>query len=163
MRTPKPLLPLVLTALIVGGGSVALASHVTQVDPATVPTGFLAPHARIDAVGVNNLARAVKPNGAELSIQHVRLSPNQATAWHTHPGPVLVAIASGSLTYEDAHATECRRTTYTAGEGFTDPGFGHVHRAIAGPSGADFYPVYVLPKRSATHLIDATAPPECTP
>ncbi len=163
MRTTKPLLPLALTAVIVGGGSLALANHVTQVDPGAVPTGFLAAHTRIDAVGVNNLARAVKPDGAELSVQHVRLSANQATAWHTHPGPVLVAVVSGSLTYEDAHANECRRTTYTAGEGFTDPGFGHVHRAVAGPSGADFYPVYVLPKSSATHLIDATAPPECRP
>jgi hypothetical protein len=144
MRT-NPLLPMALALAMVGGGSIALANHVTQVDPAAVPTGFLTAHTRIDAVGVNNLARAA----------------NQATAWHTHPGPVLVAVRSGSLTYEDAHANRCRRTTYTAGEGFIDPGLGHVHRAVAGPLGAEFYPVYILPKHSETHLIDATAPEEC--
>ena len=139
----------------------ALAGHVTQVDPASVPTGFLAAHSRIDAVGVNALARAVKPDGAELFIQHVRLGANEQTAWHTHPGPVLVAVVKGTLTYEDAHANRCRRTTYAAGEGLTDPGFGHVHRAVAGPSGAEFYPVYILPQGSQTHVIPATAPEEC--
>ena len=139
----------------------ALAGHVTQLDPASVPTGFLAAHSRIDAVGVNALARAVKPDGAELFIQHVRLGANEQTAWHTHPGPVLVAVVKGTLTYEDAHANRCRKTTYAAGEGFTDPGFGHVHRAVAGPSGAEFYPVYILPQGSQTHVIPATAPEEC--
>jgi len=142
---------------------VALAAHVTQVNPAAVPTGFLAAHNRVDAVGINALARAVKPDGAELFIQHASLGANQPTGWHTHPGPVLVAVVSGSLTYEDAHAKRCRRTTYSAGEGFTDPGFGHVHRAIAGPSGAEFYPVYILPKGSANHQITAPPPKECAP
>jgi quercetin dioxygenase-like cupin family protein len=160
MRT-NPLLPMAVALAMVGGGSIALANHVTQVDPAAVPTGFLTAHTRVDAVGVNNLARAVKPDGAELFIQHARLAANQATAWHTHPGPVLVAVRSGSLTYEDAHANRCRRTTYTAGEGFIDPGLGHVHRAVAGPLGAEFYPVYILPKDSQTHLIEATAPEQC--
>jgi quercetin dioxygenase-like cupin family protein len=156
---------LLTVAMAVAGtttaAGLALAGHVTQVDPATVPTGFLAAHNRIDAVGVNALARAVKPDGVELFIQHVRLGANEPTAWHTHPGPVLVAVVKGTLTYEDAHANRCRRTTYAAGEGFTDPGFGHVHRAVAGPSGAEFYPVYILPNGAATHMIPATALAEC--
>jgi quercetin dioxygenase-like cupin family protein len=159
----KRLLVVVLAAGAVGGTGVAVAGHVGQVDPATVPEGFLAAHNRIDAVGVNSLARAVKPNGADVFIQHARLGANQATGWHTHPGPVVVAVVSGSLTYEDAHANRCRRVTYEAGEGFTDPGFGHVHRAIAGPEGAHFYPVYILPKGSATHVIALPPPEECTP
>jgi hypothetical protein len=159
MRATR-LLAAVVTAGTIGAAGVAVAGHVTQVDPASVPTGFLASHNRIDEVGVNALARAVKPDGAELFVQHARLSANQATAWHTHDGPVLVAVVAGSLIYEDAHANRCRRTTYSAGEGFTDPGFGHVHRAIAGPSGAEFYPVYILPKGGA-HLIPASTPQEC--
>jgi hypothetical protein len=74
----------------------------------------------------------------------------------------LVEVVRGSLTYEDALRGECRHLTYTAGEGFFDRGFGHVHRAVAGPDGADFYPVYVLPPGSETHLVPATAPEECT-
>lgn len=149
-----------ITALAAAGA--AIASHVTQVDPATVPTGFLAAHNRIGHVPVSALARAVKPDGADVFVQHVRLGPNAPTGWHTHPGPALVTVVNGSLTYEDAKAKTCNRITYAAGEGFVDRGFGHVHRAVAGADGVDFYVVYLLPPGTATHVIPASAPAECS-
>jgi hypothetical protein len=160
IRAMRLLAAMAVTATITAAG-IALASHVTEVDPARVPIGFLAAHNEIDAVRVDALARAVKPEGAELFIQHVRLGAHEPTAWHTHPGPVLVAVVKGTLTYEDAHANHCRRATFEAGEGFLDPGFGHVHRAVAGPSGAEFYPVYILPKGADTHVIAAPAIEAC--
>jgi quercetin dioxygenase-like cupin family protein len=147
--------------LTVGGAGAALADHVTQVDPATVPTGFLAAHNEVDGVRVSSIARAVQRRRADVSIQHARLAPGEATGWHTHPGPALVEVVRGSITYEDVRHGKCQRTTYDAGEGFFDRGFGHVHRAIAGSEGADIYPVYVLPPGSETHLIPAPAPEEC--
>jgi hypothetical protein len=159
--------PLLIAATIVAlfGVGVAVASHVTPVDPATVPTGFLAAHNSIGDVPVSALARAVKPDGADIFIQHVRLGANAPTGWHTHPGPALVAVVGEKsvLTYEDAKANRCRRVAYIGGEGFVDRGFGHVHRAIAGPDGADFYVVYLLPPGTATHVIPAGAPTECSP
>lgn len=148
--------------LTVAGSGAALASHVMQVDPTTVPTGFLAAHNKVEGIRVSSIARAVDDGRADVFIQHARLAANEATGWHTHPGPAIVEVVRGSVTYEDAQHGECRRVTYDAGEGFFDRGFGHVHRAIAGPDGADFYPVYVLPSGSETHIIPATAPEECT-
>jgi quercetin dioxygenase-like cupin family protein len=139
------------------GGAVALAAHVTQVDPATVPTGFLAAHNSISDVPVEPFKRAVKRNGADFFVQHVRLGANAPTGWHTHPGPAFVTVVKGALTYEDA----CRRATYGAGQGFVDRGFGHVHRAIAGADGVDFYVVYVLPPGSESHVIAAGEPSGC--
>jgi quercetin dioxygenase-like cupin family protein len=139
------------------GGAVALASHVTQVDPATVPTGFVAAHNSIGDVPVGPFRRAVKRNGGDFFVQHVRLGANAPTGWHTHPGPAFVMVVKGALTYEDA----CIRQTYGPGQGFVDRGFGHVHRAIAGPDGVDFYVVYVLPPGSATHVIAADPPANC--
>jgi quercetin dioxygenase-like cupin family protein len=139
------------------GGAVALAAHVTQVDPATVPTGFLAAHNSITEVPVGPFKRAVKRDGADFFVQHVRLGTNAPTGWHTHPGPAFVTVVKGSLTYEDA----CRRATYGPGQGFVDRGFGHVHRAIAGPEGVDFYVVYVLPPDSETDVIAADPPEDC--
>lgn len=147
---------------VLGTAGAAAAGHVTQVDPATVPTGMLAAHNSIEKVPVRALARAVTPDGADLFVQHVRLDPNAATGWHTHPGPALVTVVAGSLTYEDSAASACRQAVYTAGEGFVDRGFGHVHRAIAGPDGVDFYVTYVLPRGSATHVIAASAPEACS-
>jgi quercetin dioxygenase-like cupin family protein len=150
-----------VAAVALAAAGAAIANHVTQVDPATVPTGFLAAHNSIRDVPVSALARAVTPDGTDAFIQHVRLGPDVPTGWHTHPGPAIVTVVRGSVTYEDAEANTGKAVTYVAGEGFVDRGFGHVHRAIAGADGVDFYVVYLLPPGSTTHVIPASAPPEC--
>jgi hypothetical protein len=147
--------------LTVGGAGAALAAHVTEVDPATVPTGFLAAHNEVEGIRIAPIAKAVKHGQADVFIQHAQLGADAATGWHTHPGPVFVEVVRGSVTYQDAAHGKCRSTTYDAGEGFFDPGFGKVHRAIAGADGADFYAVYVLPRGSETHITPAPAPAEC--
>ena len=149
-------------AAAVGGGGVALAAHVTEVDPAAVPTGFLAAHNRVADVPLSPFARAAAADGAELTVQHIRLVPNQPIPWHTHPGPVFVLIERGAFTYEYPQGSRCLRTTYTAGQGFVDPGFGNVHQATAGPEGAEIYAVYVLPPGSQNHLIPTDPAPACT-
>jgi quercetin dioxygenase-like cupin family protein len=148
-------------ATVCGAGA-AFAAHVPQVDPATVPTGFLAAHNKVEGIRLSSIARAVDRGKADVFIQHVRLAPGEATVWHTHPGGVFVEVVKGSVTYEAEQHGKCRRLTYDAGEGFFDRGFGHVHRAVAGDDGADFYPVYVLPPGSPTHIIPTPAPEECT-
>jgi quercetin dioxygenase-like cupin family protein len=133
-------------------------NHVSQVDPATVPTGFLAAHNSVSHVPVSVIARAVERGRADVFIQHVRLDADAPTSWHTHPGPAIVTVVSGALTHEDANKGRCRHATYRAGQGFVDWGFGHVHRAVAGPAGADFYVTYIFPP---THLIPASPPHAC--
>jgi hypothetical protein len=155
-------IPALAAIALFGFAGGALANHVTQIDPATVPTGFLAAHNGVRDVPVSALARAVTPDGADVFIQHVRLGANVTTGWHTHPGPAIVTVVKGSITYEEAEANRCVDTTYAAGAGFVDRGFGHVHRAIAGADGVDFYVVYLLPAGSETHLVPASAPAECS-
>jgi quercetin dioxygenase-like cupin family protein len=154
-------LPALVGVAMLTGGGVAMASHVPQLDPATVPTGFLAAHNSVANIRVSAVARAVKGGRADVFVQHVRLDANAPTGWHTHPGPAIVTVVKGTLTYEDAKAGGCHRATYTAGQGFFDRGFGHVHRAVAGPAGADFYVTYILPSGSSTHIIPASPPSEC--
>ena len=161
-RRRRGWVPVLAIGVLLIGGTVAFAAHVPQVDPATVPTGFLATHNSVDQLRVSPFARAIKRHRADVFVQHVRLGPNVATGWHTHPGPAIVTVVGpmeppGSLTYEDA----CDSTLYRPGEGFLDRGFGHVHRAIAGPNGADFYVTYVLPSGSDAHVISANQPASC--
>jgi quercetin dioxygenase-like cupin family protein len=146
----------------VAGGGIALASHVTTVDPATVPVGFLAAHNRIAEVPVSAFARAAAAKGAEVTVQHIRLAPNQPIPWHTHPGPGIALIQRGTFTYEAAQGSRCIRTTYEAGSGFVDPGFGTVHQAVAGPQGAEIYVIYMLPPGSPNQLILTDPDPACT-
>lgn len=42
-----------------------------------------------------------------------------SSGWHTHPGVVLVTVASGTLVRYEA---DCSATTYTAGDAFTEAG-----------------------------------------
>lgn len=148
-------------AVVIGAGA-AIASHAPEIDPATVPTGFFVAHNRVADIPVSPIARAVQPNGADVFVQHLSLGANQVFAWHTHPGPVIVSVRSGSLTYQDAAHNTCRDRRYTAGQGFVDPGFGHVHRVIAGPAGAEIYSTFLLPPGSENHLIPAPAAEECS-
>lgn len=55
------------------------------------------------------------------------VQPGARFPWHTHYGPVIVNIISGSLTYVSEEA--CHEKTYSAGESFVDAGHGHVHSA----------------------------------
>ena len=148
-------------AVVVVAGT-AIAAHAPEIDPATVPTGFFVAHNRVADIPVSAIARASAPNGAEVYVQHLSLGANQVFAWHTHPGPVVVTVRSGSLTYQDAGPNACRDRTYTAGQGFVDPGFGHVHRVIAGPSGAEIYSTFFLPLGSENHLITTPPVEECS-
>jgi hypothetical protein len=105
-----------------------------------------------------NLAVAGRP----IALDHL----GTLTEWpalRVRDALVAVAGEKSVLTYEDAKANRCRRVAYIGGEGFVDRGFGHVHRAIAGPDGADFYVVYLLLPGTATHVIPAGAPTECSP
>jgi quercetin dioxygenase-like cupin family protein len=156
------LISAVVGAAVLIGVASAIGSHVPQIDPTTVPTGFFVTHNYVADVPVSAVARAAASNGADVFVQHLRFPPNQAFPWHTHPGPVFGMVVSGSLTYEDTASNACRDRTYTPGRGFVDPGFGHVHRAIAGPSGAEAYFFFILPPASETHIVSAPAPDECS-
>ena len=56
------------------------------------------------------------------------VQPGAQFPWHSHRGPVIVTLVSGSLAYIPADS--CHERTYSAGQSFVDPGHGHVHSAI---------------------------------
>lgn len=140
---------------------VAVASHVAQVDPATVPVGFLATHNDVSNFDIAPLARAVKNHRADVFVWHLRLAPNSALGWHTHPGPAIVTVVRGSLGYQTEEHGECVTRWYGAGTGFMDPGFGSVHRAVSRDDGFDAYTTFVLPTGSPSQTIATDPPAAC--
>lgn len=157
MRTKRLFVAVTMCFAVLTGA--AVASHVAQVDASTVPAGFLAAHNEIDGIGLDAIARAVKPDGAEVFVQSIDLGPNAATPWHTHPGPVFVTVAEGTLTLETAKESSCLRRVIPAGKGFFDGG--DTHRVVAGPEGAAVYATYLLPKGSTQHINPLERPAEC--
>lgn len=55
------------------------------------------------------------------------VQPGAQFPWHSHPGPVIVNVVQGELTY--LPSSDCVERTYGAGTAFVDPGHGHTHTA----------------------------------
>jgi quercetin dioxygenase-like cupin family protein len=49
------------------------------------------------------------------------------SGWHTHPGPSLITVTSGTISAYSGDDPTCTPQVYSAGMGFIDPGGGHVH------------------------------------
>jgi len=64
----------------------------------------------------------------QMVMARITFAAGAALPWHTHPGPALVTITSGELTFVDGDDCSVRR--YAAGASFMDTGQGHVHVAL---------------------------------
>jgi quercetin dioxygenase-like cupin family protein len=64
------------------------------------------------------------------------------TGWHTHPGILLVSVASGAIEWYDA---QCKRTVYNAGDSLTETNKPHYVRNI-GTVDSRLLIAYVIPK-----------------
>ena len=157
MSTKRLLAAVIISC--VGLTGAAVASHVAQVDASTVPAGFLATHNEIDWIGLKAIERAVGTGGTEVFVQSIDLAAGAETPWHTHPGPVIVTVAEGSVTLEKAKDGTCLRKVIPAGRGFFDKG--QTHRVVAGDAGAAIYATFLLPKGSAHHITPLDMPEEC--
>jgi quercetin dioxygenase-like cupin family protein len=68
-------------------------------------------------------------NALDTVMQQIVIAPGGATGWHSHPGPVVVLIKSGQMSFYDGDDPTCTVRTYSAGQAFIDSGQGHVHIA----------------------------------
>ena len=102
-------------------------------------------------------------NLTDVVIQHVIFGPTGSTGWHTHPGPLFVTVVSGTLTLYDGDDDGCTPQTFTAGHGFVDPGFGHVHiaRNESTTVPADLYASYLNVPPGGLFRLDAPNPGNC--
>lgn len=102
----------------------------------------------------------------DMYVQSNTWQPGGTTGWHTHPGPSLVVITSGSVTIYDGDDPSCSPQVYSALPGyphnFVDAGGGHVHlvRNEDASIVATGYAVQMVPQ-GATRRIDAPAPTSC--
>jgi quercetin dioxygenase-like cupin family protein len=68
-------------------------------------------------------------NVGETLIQKITVDPGGFTGWHTHPGPVVVLVVSGTFDVYQANDPTCTAYSYGPDEAFIDPGQGNVHSA----------------------------------
>jgi hypothetical protein len=63
--------------------------------------------------------------------------PVPTTGWHQHPGPILITVAIGTLTYYELDDPTCAPHVVSAGQGFVDNGAGHIVRNESGQPAQD--------------------------
>ncbi len=57
-----------------------------------------------------------------LRVTRVPFAVGTSSGWHTHPGPNLLTVKSGTVVVYDSSNPICSGTAYTAGQTFTDIG-----------------------------------------
>ena len=101
----------------------------------------------------------------DVATQKIRIAVGGSTGWHSHPGPVLVTIRSGTMRLVYADDESCQGTIYETGDSFVDRGDENVHNAWnAGTTELELWATYLVPGTPATTgvRIDATpAPSSC--
>jgi quercetin dioxygenase-like cupin family protein len=102
------------------------------------------------------------PNAQDTVIQQVVIGPGGFTGWHTHPGPVLVLVKSGTLTLYPGDDPTCTGHTYTAGQAFIDRGQGHIHIGRnEGSENLELWSAYFDVPPGQPFRIDEPAPGNC--
>ena len=108
-----------------------------------------------EAINVNNAGDTV--------VQQVIIAPGGYTGWHSHPGPVVVLIKSGQMSFYDGDDPTCTVRTYSAGQAFIDSGQGHVHIARnEGTENLELWATYFYVPPGGAFRIDAPAPGNCS-
>ena len=97
----------------------------------------------------------------DLYVVNNTISPGGTTGWHSHPGPSLILVIAGTVTNYASDAPNCAPETYTAGQGFVDPGGADVHMLRnEGSIPAQTIAVQFIPK-DVPRRIDEPQPNNC--
>lgn len=100
----------------------------------------------------------------ETVMQQIVIGPGGQTGWHSHPGPVVVLVTSGALTFYSNEDPSCTPRTYSAGQAFIDSGQGHVHlaRNLDATQNVVLWATYFDVPPGAPFRLDAADPGNCT-
>jgi quercetin dioxygenase-like cupin family protein len=103
------------------------------------------------------------PNAGDTVVQRILFGPNSNFGWHSHPGPVVVVVVSGELTFYDGDDPTCTPRTYYPGQVFVDKGQGHVHfaRNLSMTNNLELYATYFDVPAGKSPRIDAPDPGTC--
>jgi hypothetical protein len=89
-------------------------------------------------------------NPLDVVVRTHEYAANSSTGWHTHPGPVLITVVEGQVTFYEYDDPTCTPTVVPAGQGYVDTGHGHIGRNETGQPAKDitvFFAPVALPFR----------------
>ncbi|HXZ58725.1 MAG TPA: hypothetical protein VEG26_00975 [Steroidobacteraceae bacterium] len=114
-----------------------------------------------DTLAADPFRAKIIVDDADVYVVDTVVPPGGNSGWHTHPGPSIVSVKSGTATVYDGDDPSCTAETYPAGTGFVDAGGGHVHLVRnAGSVQLELIAFQTIP-HGATRRIDAPDPGFC--
>ena len=119
--------------------------------------GTLASSVHAKAAGIE-----ITTNGRkDILVTEITVDPGGSFGWHSHPGPVLVAVGKGTLTVYDATKHGCQRSIVSAGDAFIEDGH-HVHLARNdGSAPVELNATFLARPGTTEYLKTEPAPPGC--
>jgi quercetin dioxygenase-like cupin family protein len=98
-------------------------------------------------------------NRADIVTQQVTVAVGGDTGWHTHFGPAIILVKSG--TFALTHADGCVTRIYQAGEGFVEgPNEVHIGRNV-GSTPVEIFATYTNVPIGGGVAQSVDAPPDC--
>jgi quercetin dioxygenase-like cupin family protein len=165
--------PLAAIAAIAAVGALVAAALVVVPARATPSSGvtttilakslFDGIHVKARAHTADRWRAQLKTRGqSDVYVVDNRFAPGGTAGWHSHPGPSLILVVSGTVTNYLGDDPNCTPHTYTAGDGFIDPGSGHMH-LLRNETGApaETIAVQLLPKDAERRIDVPVAPGNC--
>src|ERR1700719_1894027 len=80
-----------------------------------------------DPEGEDTKVKIIAKEPSDVYVVTNTIAPGGYSGWHTHPGPSVVLVKSGTATVYLEDDPNCLPRRFPAGSGFIDPGGGHVH------------------------------------
>jgi quercetin dioxygenase-like cupin family protein len=157
-------------AALAATAGIAVSSSPVQATPSTAVSKVLvqAPIRPVHVLAFNKTVSG-SPWAALLATYGVTdgyvvendFQPGQTTGWHSHPGPSLIFVVTGSVTNYESDQPHCKGVTYAAGTTFVDSGGKDVHELVnAGTTPAETIAVQFIPQGQARR-IDEPEPSNC--
>jgi quercetin dioxygenase-like cupin family protein len=107
-------------------------------------------------------ARLNTKGASDLYVLQNTIVPGGTFGWHSHPGPSLVIVKSGTATFYLADDPTCSPQVVPAGHGFVDDG--HDTHVVRNEGSVDLVTVVVsLVPAGFARRIDEPAPAGCLP
>ena len=94
----------------------------------------------------------------DVAVQTITSPPGGSSGWHSHPGVVVVAVQSGTVTLYDH---ECHATEYGPGQAFLEVGDDPLLVRNETASNAVLYVTLIFPKSATSLRIDRPQPAGC--
>jgi quercetin dioxygenase-like cupin family protein len=137
-------------------GSIASASPPSGFTPTILVKADLNETVRSDSDKV----RFRTKDPTDVMVQKIVQTPGGSSGWHHHPGIVIVAVESGSVTVWDS---DCNKTTYGPGlpDGSVFTESGDEPGQVTSSGGATLYATFVAPSADPAVFRIEDDPPPC--